>query len=258
VAVPEQDPLRAALAELRDAALPHITPPGVEAVHRRVRRARRVRAVATTLAVAAVLGGVFSVQALRPPVPPAQPSPTGTPPTITLLSPTATPSATVSSSPTATSTTTAGGNGGGSGGSSGCVPRGFAELGVEQLIGQQGYIARYEYQVNGNVNGYNHVCPGETIRAFWASYVAHADGSQTVDQSGELFLTASSPTATFEFTRDLNCYGFFVAGTGDYPIVQTVAAGAGAPYPGYTEGRGGYIDESGGWCNNAIVPIPGA
>jgi hypothetical protein len=266
VAVPDQDPLRTALTELRDAALPHVIPPGVGAVRRRVRQTRTVRVVAAALAVAAVLGGLIGISALRRPALPAQPRPTRLAPTITVVTPTATPSPAVSSSPTATATTTAGGHNGvggsggsggpvgsgGPGGSGGCVPEGY----VAPTTGRDSTGATV---ITLDANAYFPLCPGETVRAFWVQYKPLPDGSQIVDQSGEFRLTQTNPTATFSFYVP-SCSGVFVMfggdspGIGDSAIVQDIPPGAPDPYPGYSvQARGGQAGFLAGSCNGVMV-----
>ena len=233
----DHEALRTALTGLRDAALAHIDPPGVDAVRRTVRR-RQSRRTAAAVAIAALLlvAAAFAVPVLSEPVPaPVQPPPTQP----TTLSSDLTPSP-VPSSTTTTSPSTGGAAGDGSGA---CVPKGHAKMtALEWSDNPRGMMSWIEVETTG----YHRLCPGETVRAFWATYRLLPDNSQVLYKSGEFLLSHSNTKVTTYIDAPVDCRGIEVFVTGDYPIQQTIPAGVLNPYPGYSEqARGGTLS----WSN---------
>ncbi|GHJ46203.1 hypothetical protein Cs7R123_35450 [Catellatospora sp. TT07R-123] len=214
----DRDPLRDALAGTADAVRPLLTPPGADAARRTLRRRRRTRpAAAAVLAVVAVLG-------LSPLIPgrgglPAvdtSPSPAGSSnPWWSVASDSAGPSLSPSE------VLKGGAQAPGSPqpkGTPRCVKRGYVWI---TGPGDRGY------QLSGIEQGqlYYRICPGETIRVFWAQYRYEPDGSQKLYASHVYLLTYANPTVYATIDEPADCHGdlYFVAG--GRSIRQTIARG---------------------------------
>ena len=102
--MPEREALRVALEDLRGAALPVITAPGVERVRRTVARRRSVRVALVASIIGLLAAADLVVPGRTRPVPPVYPTPSAS----TTPEPTPSSSATSTPSPAPPSSTSAG------------------------------------------------------------------------------------------------------------------------------------------------------
>lgn len=247
-----QERLRIQLRSAQVAAASEITMPPVATIHTRLRRQRRNRATAACVAALALVVAVGLPLSSRF-------HHGGTTPAVDVSS-SPPPSPSVSSSPSVppsiapTPSTVLGSTGPGIGGPGApntattaathtspakpsCTPRDFATVSYGN-----GTIL-----IHANVDATYHLCPGQSLRAFWVEYEYQPDGSQTPYREHVVTLTNSHPTdesTSADGESDTGCPGDIYVVTGSSKIVQRIAPGKHDPYPGFKDYKGGMISGS--------------
>ncbi len=200
--------LRNALRDLHDAALPHITPPGLPHLHRKVRR--RVVARTSLVAVLGVL--VLSLCAIVPnrdSPPPIQPTPT--PSGSTSVRPTPSPSA--SANPEAAV------------GASSCDDRPMPVV----VDGFQAWGKTVTFRLAGRDTGL--ICAEVRTRVTWVTYEHISGGLQRVYAS-ETFVLTPGQQHTTVIRYNPSCRGDLHYLMGDIAVLPTIpAVTTTAPYP---------------------------
>jgi hypothetical protein len=243
--MPDQDPLRTALATLREAAVPHVRPPGVEAVRATVRRRQARRSAAALVAVVAVVVVLISFASLLVPPPPVlHPTPTPSPTTTPTGQPTpsTTPSESGSAAPSAAAT--------------GTNPVGTQVTATEPCNTAPSTEVLPFPQFRFRLDPARPGCGGEgvTIRVFWAVYTLDPDGVARLSGSQVGLLSANNPVITMTMTLPRQCSIIWFVVEGNDPIVGSFAAPnpdgtyetIGAPMP-YTS-HGGWVLDVAGPC----------
>ena len=226
------DPIRSAFDGLTAAVDSAVRPPGVAAVRRTVRRRRqRWAGGGAALAVLAVVG---AVALLRPPVgeqPAAGLTLRATTPVTATSAMEAPPTPPPPVAPTARPTPSASPDRPG-GATRAPTLATTSKAAVPPLLGcaRDGRTWRVTGGPTITITA-SSICPGETLRVFWATYETRPDGSHVLFASEQHALTAADPSVTTTLRRSTGCEGPWFVVVGEAAVLSAIAEDDANPYP---------------------------
>lgn len=234
--MPDHDPLRSALADLKASALPLIDPPGLEQVRRAARRRRNARSAVAALAIAAlaIAVGTLPNDWVHPPGPAPLSQPAPVSPTVGLTSVVPAPTSPATSSATAPRTAPA-----------------AAEASSTRSCLRGNHISvtgGSAPNIRVEVDAIPLLCPDETLYFFWATYEPSGPDSLQLMASKRLTLDATRLYRTVNIGTSDPCHAWvIVEGSGQIraslPRPSAYGYGGSAYFYGATNTRHQHLPE---------------